>query len=288
MSTDQIRQRRAPTTETAPEYRHELREDVEDGQPCEALGGRPDDEAPLTAEDARLYVSVGALLNYIAPDRPDLQYAVKEAMRRAADPTVGYLKRLKRIGRFIVGAPRRAIAFPWSRDASNIVEVLVDSDFAGCPRTRRSTAGGAVFFGGHCIKTWAKPLSVLALSSGEAELMAVVKGAQEGLGMKALLADWGIEARIHEKSDATAAIGIVARTGPGKVRHLAVADLWVQGAARRGEIEFTKVPGAINPADLMTKALDRPVCDRHCATLGLISLEVARGEVCGSLCVDHF
>ena len=55
-------------------------------------------------------------------------------------------------------------------------------------------------------------------------LMAVVKGAQEGLGMKALLADWGIEARIHEKSDATAAIGIVARTGLGKVRHLAVAD----------------------------------------------------------------
>ena len=103
--------------------------------------------------------------------------------------------------------------------------------------------------------------------------MAVVKGAQEGLGIKAILADLGLRGRIQEKSDATAAIGIVARTGLGKVRHLAVADLWVQRAARRGEIEFTKVPGAINPADMLTKALDRPLSDQHCAILGLMSLE---------------
>ena len=46
--------------------------------------------------------------------------------------------------------------------------------------------------GTHCIKTWSKTLAVLALSSGEAELMAVGKGATEMLGMRAIMADLGL------------------------------------------------------------------------------------------------
>merc|ERR1739836_175722 len=102
----------------------------------------------------------------------------------------------------------------------NVIDMFVDSDFAGCPRTRKSTAGGCAMIGDHCIKSWAKTLPVLALSSGEAELMAVVKGTTEALGLQALFSDLGMSKKIAVRSDATASIGIVSRIGLGKVRHL--------------------------------------------------------------------
>ena len=127
--------------------------------------------------------------------------------------------------------------------------------------------------GAHCLKSWAKTLPILALSTGEAELMAVVKGTTEALGMKSLLQDLGLGGKLAIRSDATAAIGIVARVGLGKVRHLAVADLWVQQAARRGEVEYTKIPGTLNPADMFTKPVDRATMERHMETISQVKLE---------------
>ena len=122
--------------------------------------------------------------------------------------------------------------------------------------------------GSHCIKTWAKTLPILALSTGEAELTAVVKGTTEALGLKALVEDLGEEIKVSVKSDATAAIGIVGRVGLGKVRHLCVSDLWVQQAARSGRVSYSKIPGQLNPADLFTKALDKETLERHAHFLG--------------------
>ena len=45
--------------------------------------------------------------------------------------------------------------------------------------------------GTHGLKTWSHTLSVLALSTGEAELMAVVRGTCEAMGMRALMSDIG-------------------------------------------------------------------------------------------------
>ena len=121
-----------------------------------------------------------------------------------------------------------------------------------------------------CLKSWSKTQPTIALSSGEAELAAVVRGAAEGLGMLSVLADFGIEAGLHMRSDATAAIGIVGREGLGKVRHLATADLWVQQRVRRGQLTVEKWPGVENPADLGTKGLGRDAVDGHLRTLGLV------------------
>ena len=135
--------------------------------------------------------------------------------------------------------------------------------------------------GAHCLKSWAKTLPILALSSGEAELMAVVKGTTEALGLQALFSDLGMEKKIAVRSDATAAIGIVSRIGLGKVRHLSVSDLWIQQAARQGRVEYTKIPGEINPADMFTKAVDEKTMKRHSERIGQISLAGrARGAPC--------
>ena len=44
---------------------------------------------------------------------------------------------------------------------------------------------------GYVIKTWSRTQKTVALSSGEAELTAMVKATCEGLGVSALLEDWG-------------------------------------------------------------------------------------------------
>ena len=124
--------------------------------------------------------------------------------------------------------------------------------------------------GSGVLKSWSKTQATIALSSGEAELAAVVKGATESLGMRAILADFGIVVGISMYSDATAAIGMVRREGLGRVRHLAVADLWIQQRVRSGEIQVSKVLGTENPSDMMTKGLDNVSITKFMQELGMV------------------
>ena len=144
-----------------------------------------------------------------------------------------------------------------------------DSDHAGCLRTRKSTSGGMVRWGTHVLKWWSKTQPTLALSSGEAELAAIVKSTSEGLGVQATMEEFGIPARLVVRSDAVAAIGIVKRQGLGRIRHLAVGDLWVQQRSQRGEVEYTKVKGQANTSDMLTKPVERETILRHMQSLGL-------------------
>ena len=82
--------------------------------------------------------------------------------------------------------------------------------------------------------------------------------------------EFGIDCDLTVKSDAVAAIGIVKRQGLGRVRHLAVADLWVQQRAKAGEVHYKKLAGKLNTSDIMTKAVEREVIQRHMQSLGLV------------------
>ena len=126
--------------------------------------------------------------------------------------------------------------------------------------------------GGSFLKAWSKTMDVLALSSGESELGALTKACTEGLGMKALLDDFQVQVDIKVLSDATAAIGMVRRLGLGKVRHLAVADLWVQQRVRSGDLSVAKFPGHDNGAELMTKYKGRLDTLRLLGRIGFVSL----------------
>ena len=85
-----------------------------------------------------------------------------------------------------------------------------------------------------------------------------------------MLQDFGIDAGIDVRSDATAAIGMVGRLGLCKIRHLAVSDLWVQQCARDRRARYHKVGGKDNPSDAMTKALDATTLHRHAEFMGAV------------------
>ena len=127
--------------------------------------------------------------------------------------------------------------------------------------------------GSHLIKSWSATQTTVALSSGEAELSGLVKGAAQAIGLQSVALDLGYKWSILLRSDATAAIGMCRRRGLGKVRHLAVADLWIQDKVKCKELALEKVLGIENPADLLTKYLDGPAQDGHVARIGLVNEE---------------
>ena len=70
-------------------------------------------------------------------------------------------------------------------------------------------------------------------------------------------------------TDATAAIGICRRRGLGKIRHLAVADLWIQDRVKAKDFALCKVAGREDPADMLTKHVPYPTMIKHLQRLGL-------------------
>ena len=91
----------------------------------------------------------------------------------------------------------------------------------------------------------------------------IVKATAEALGLQSLGADLGLTVDIRVYADSAAAIGICRWSGIGRVRHLAVGQLWVQEKIRSGAVALFKVPGGVNPADLLTKFMLRELMDRH-------------------------
>ena len=159
--------------------------------------------------------------------------------------------------------------FGWQRLPDRL-EAFTDSDFAGCSKTRKSTTGRCVMWGDHCLKGLPKTQAIIALSSGEADLAALVKGFVELMGMRSIMRDFSCKLILGLATDATAAIGMVAREGLGKVRHLAVADQWVQERQRLGDIDYKKVDGPDNPANALTKCVDGETLRRHMGHMGFI------------------
>ena len=64
------------------------------------------DQELLEKNEARRYRAVAARLNYLAPDRMDLAYSVKEAARCMANPRQSDWEKLKRLGRYLIARPR--------------------------------------------------------------------------------------------------------------------------------------------------------------------------------------
>ena len=153
---------------------------------------------------------LAARANYLAADRPDIQYSAKEICRWMQEPTELSVIALKRLARYLKGKPRLVFNYRWQQACAG--DVFCDTDWAGCPRTRKSTSGGCLMIGGHLIKSWSSTQQSISLSSGEAEMVGVTKGAAAALGFRSLLADLGLPWPVRIWTDSTASIGTVSYT----------------------------------------------------------------------------
>jgi hypothetical protein len=81
----------------------------------------------LDAESARRYRAVAARLTHLAVDRPDIQYAVKEAARAMSSPCSHHWQQLSKTGKYLLVTPRLIFKFP-CQDESKMVITYTNSD----------------------------------------------------------------------------------------------------------------------------------------------------------------
>ena len=224
----------------------------------------------LSPQDATTFRALSARGNFLSMDRADINYSSKELCRDFAVPNKKSHEKLKRLTRYLAGQPRLVHLYPWqTSEEGSTLNVYVDTDFAGCRESRRSTSGGVAMLGRHTVKHWSKTQTTLALSSGEAELHGISAGIAQAIGVQTILKDLGFAVKIVIHSDATAAIGIAKRKGMGRIRHLDVSDLWIQDKVRSGAVGLLKVDGSKNPADALTKYVESSILQRCLTDMGL-------------------
>lgn len=178
--------------------------------------GEPGDEEELGDKEATMHRAITANALYLSQDRADIQYAVKELSRRMSKPDRADWDNLKRLGRYLVGRPRIVTLFGY-QEANNKVMACVDTDYAGCKRTRKSTSGRVIKLGQHVIKTWSLTQGIFTLSSGEAEYYGLVKGTAIALGARTILQDYGVKVQVQLYSDVQAALGLQCAVASAKL-----------------------------------------------------------------------
>jgi hypothetical protein len=119
----------------------------------------------------------------------------------------------------------------------------------------------------------------VALSSAEAEYVAVVMGIQEGLAIKSLLEELGYEANVTVTTDATAALAACAKRGLLRFKHLAIKWLFVKELVDRGTVVLEKVPTAANKADFLTKAVPAGTLVTNLGLIPSLILQKSDAEV---------
>ena len=217
--------------------------------------------------DKTLYRSVTMRGSYFGQDRPDIQETIKTRARKMQAPTAFDLQALKRLGRYLRSHRRGVFRFRRQRMPTHLT-IEVDTDHAGCKLTRKSTVGLAALLGRHACKTLSVLESCVSLSSGESEFYGIVKAACEGLGLQAILRDWGVEVQLKIRSDSSAARAIGNRRGLGRVRHLDTRFLWVQERIALKHFCVEAVSTEENTGDLFTKSLPAPRVHKLLAKLG--------------------
>jgi len=109
------------------------------GEQSKGKDGNEQYDEELEGAERTWYRGIVARGNYLAQDRCDIQYAEKELSRGMQNPTKRHVRTLKRLGRYL--KTRYVVTF--RRQGRNIaLHTHVDTDHAGCLKTRESTSGG--------------------------------------------------------------------------------------------------------------------------------------------------
>ncbi|XP_070029713.1 secreted RxLR effector protein 161-like [Nicotiana sylvestris] len=142
---------------------------------------------------------IGSLL-YLIANRPDIVFSVGLCARFQSNPKESHLKAAKRILRYLKGTQDLVRYYP-SSNSFNLIG-YVDVDYAGYLVDRKSTSGMAHFLGS-CLISWGtRKQNPVAISTAEAEYVAVASCRAQLLWIKQQLEDFGV-VPIEKENDVT-------------------------------------------------------------------------------------
>ncbi|GKV42475.1 hypothetical protein SLEP1_g49872 [Rubroshorea leprosula] len=149
------------------------------------------------------------------------------------------------------------LVYDQSANPSGNVVGFVDSNFAGDLDKRRSTTGYVFTLSG-CAISWKATLqSTVALSTTEAEYMAITEAIKEALWLKGLVSDLGVEQNeMMVFCDSQSAIHLTKNTMyHERTKHIQVRYHFVREVISNGDVLVEKISTDENPADMMTKPM---------------------------------
>ena len=128
--------------------------------------------------------AVGSLMDLAVSTRPDIAFAVNSLARFNSNPPNDHWKALKRVLRYLKGTSNVGILF--KQDGSDKCIGYSDADWAGDTTDRKSTFGYIFMLSGGPISWSSKKQKCVALSTAEAEYVALSGAAQECLWLRQL------------------------------------------------------------------------------------------------------
>nr|GEW47815.1 retrovirus-related Pol polyprotein from transposon TNT 1-94 [Tanacetum cinerariifolium] len=146
------------------------------------LSGNPIDQTDYRSK-------IGSLM-YLTSSRPDIVQAVCFCARYQSRPTKKHLKEVKRIFRYLRGIVHMGLWYP--KGSSFELTAFSDADHAGCINSRKSTFGGIQFLCDKLVSWMSKKQNCIAMSSAEAEYLALSTSCAQVMWMRTQLQDYGV------------------------------------------------------------------------------------------------
>ncbi|GJW35745.1 retrovirus-related pol polyprotein from transposon TNT 1-94 [Tanacetum coccineum] len=170
-----------------------------------------------------------------------------------ASPTKKHLEALKRVFRYLRGTINWGLWYP--KDTAMALTAYADADHAGCQDTRRSTSGSAQFLGDKLVSWSSKKQKSTAISTTEAEYIAMFGCCAQILWMRSQLFDYGFAFnKISLYCDNRSAIALCCNN------------------VEKGVVELYFVTTDYQLADIFTKALPRERFEFLLPRLGMKSM----------------
>ncbi|GJW64870.1 retrovirus-related pol polyprotein from transposon TNT 1-94 [Tanacetum coccineum] len=211
------------------------------------LSGEPVDQSDYRSK-------IGSLM-YLTSSRPDLVQAVCYCARYQARPTQKHLKEVKRIFKYLKGTINMGLWYP--KDSGFELTAFSDADHAGCIDTRKSTSGGIQFLGDKLVSWMSKKQNCTAMSSAEAEYVALSASCAQVMWMRTQLQDYGFNYnKIPLYCDSQSAIAISCNpVQHSRTKHIHTRYHFIKEQVENGIIELYFVRTEYQLADMFTKAL---------------------------------
>ena len=197
---------------------------------------------------------VGSLIYLVSMTRPDLAFAVHALSKYLNEPTMKHWIAGKRILRYLQGTKEKGLIF--ERCGAITLKAYSDANFAPTEDARRSTSGYVVFLNDTPIAWKAKLQATIALSTCEAELMALTEAAKEVIFLQQLIFEL-VEKDVRPTKimvDNQSTIKMCENPSQHqRTKHIDVKYLYVRELIQEGKITLEYVDTNANVADVFTK-----------------------------------
>lgn len=216
---------------------------------------------------------IGSLLFLARITRPDIIYAVNYLSSFNNCHSQEHWTAAKRVIRYLKGTINKKIVYSRGSNQDIQIKGFCDADFASNPEDRRSTTGFVFLMSGGAITWNSKKQPTIALSTTEAEYMALSTAVQETLWLNNLKKEILPKVpKIILHVDNQSAIQLAKNaTFHNRTKHIDVKHHFVREAIEADLLELKYIGTKEMTADIFTKALTKPIIEYHSNAMGIMN-----------------